>query len=108
MCADNVWVYCFECRQLFRMPAAQGSQRGHFAYQLCQYAVLSVVFLQNMLEGQLDLLLEFLHLHLLLEPGSVGRHQDEGGEQGDLVFREVHRTQVFPKLEDRADQVVAA
>lgn len=36
------------------------------------------------------------------------RHQHEGGEQGDLVFREVHRTQVFPKLEDRADQVVAA
>lgn len=32
--ADNVWVYCFERRQLFRMPAAQGSQRGDFAYQL--------------------------------------------------------------------------
>ncbi len=34
MGADNVWVYCFERRQLFRMPAAQGSQRGDFAYQL--------------------------------------------------------------------------
>lgn len=38
---------------------------------LCKYTILSVVLLQDMLEGQLDLLLEFLHLHLLLEPGSV-------------------------------------
>lgn len=38
---------------------------------LCKYAVLSVVLLQDVLEGQLDLLLEFLHFHLLLEPGPV-------------------------------------
>lgn len=38
---------------------------------LCKYTILSVVLLQDVLERQLDLLLEFLHLHLLLEPGSV-------------------------------------
>lgn len=36
------------------------------------------------------------------------RHQHKGGEQGDLILRQVHRTQVFPKLEDGADQVVTA
>lgn len=41
------------------------------AAYLCKNTVLSVVLLQDVLEGQLDLLLEFLHLHLLLEPGSV-------------------------------------
>lgn len=38
---------------------------------LCKYTILSVVLLQDVLEGKLDLLLEFLHLHLLLEPGSI-------------------------------------
>ena len=38
---------------------------------LCKYTILSVVLLQDVLESQLDLLLEFLYLHLLLEPGSV-------------------------------------
>lgn len=38
----------------------------------------------------------------------TGRHQHKGGEQGDLILRQVHRTQVFPKLEDGADQVVTA
>lgn len=90
------------------MPTAQRSQCRHFAYQLCKYTILSVVLLQDVLEGKLDLLLEFLHLHLLLEPGSVSRHQHKGGEQGDLILRQVHRTQVFPKLEDGADQVVTA
>lgn len=128
---------------------------------LCEYPVLSVVLLQDVLEGELDLLLELLHLHLLLEPRSVcsanchifsdasmrrnetaplnwkselegaafvlvnvclpfspslfelwltptSRHQHKGGEQGDLILRQVHRTQVFPKLEDGADQVVTA
>ncbi len=38
----------------------------------------------------------------------TSRHQHKGGEQGDLILRQVHRTQVFPKLEDGADQVVTA
>ena len=38
---------------------------------LCKYAVFSVVLLKDMLESQLDLLLEFLHLYLLLKPGAV-------------------------------------
>lgn len=38
---------------------------------LCEYTILSVVLLQDVLESKLDLLLELLHLHLLLEPGSV-------------------------------------
>lgn len=41
------------------------------ALYLCKYTILSVVLLQDVLESQLDLLLEFLHLHLLLEPRSV-------------------------------------
>lgn len=43
---------------------------------------------------------------LWLTPTS--RHQHKGREQGDLILRQVHRTQVFPKLEDGADQVVTA
>lgn len=38
---------------------------------LCENTILSVVLLQDVLERQLDLLLEFLHLHLLLQPGPV-------------------------------------
>lgn len=47
------------------------------AFHLCKYTILSVVLLQNMLEGQLNLLLEFFHLHFFLEPGPVWR--------GDIV-----------------------
>lgn len=43
---------------------------------LCKNTILSVVLLQDVLEGQLDLLLEFLHLHLLLEPGPVWKVND--------------------------------
>lgn len=43
---------------------------------LCEYPVLSVVLLQDVLEGKLDLLLELLHLHLLLEPRSVCNGND--------------------------------
>lgn len=42
-----------------------------YALYLCKYTVLSVVLLQDVLEGQLDLLLEFFHFHLLLQPGPV-------------------------------------
>lgn len=35
------------------------------------------------------------------------RHQHERREQGDLVLRQVHRTQVLPEFKDGADQVVA-
>ena len=38
---------------------------------LCENAIFSVVLLEDVLESQLDLLLELLHLHLLLEPGPV-------------------------------------
>lgn len=44
-----------------------------FRLYLCENPVLSVVLLQDVLEGELDLLLELLHLHLLLEPGSICR-----------------------------------
>lgn len=52
-------------------PAALASS----AY-LCEYTILSVVLLQDVLESKLDLLLELLHLHLLLEPGSVCNVRD--------------------------------
>lgn len=38
---------------------------------LCEYPVLSVVLLQDVLQSQLDLLLQLLNLYLLLEPGPV-------------------------------------
>lgn len=47
--------------------------KKHQQTHLCENAVLSVVLLQDVLEGKLDLLLELLHLHLLLEPGSIWR-----------------------------------
>lgn len=53
-------------RDNLETPAALASR----AY-LCEYTILSVVLLQDVLESKLDLLLELLHLHLLLEPGSV-------------------------------------
>lgn len=43
---------------------------------LCEYTILSVVLLQDVLEGQLDLLLEFFHFHLLLKPRPICRNND--------------------------------
>lgn len=34
MGTHNVWVYCFESRELLCMPTAQRSQCRYFAYQL--------------------------------------------------------------------------
>lgn len=48
---------------------------------LCKYTVLSVVLLQDVLEGQLNLLLEFFHLHLLLQPRPVWK-----GDEYDSLF----------------------
>lgn len=45
---------------------------------LCKYTILSVVLLEDVLESKLDLLLELLHLHLLLEPGSIWKVNDPG------------------------------
>lgn len=50
-------------------PGFKKPQQTH----LCENPILSVVLLQDVLEGKLDFLLELLHLHLLLEPGSIWR-----------------------------------
>ena len=42
----------------------------------------------------------------MLGDGPTCRHQNECGEQGDLVLGEVHRAHVLGKLKDGADQIV--
>lgn len=56
-----------------------------------------MVLLQDVLEGKLDLLLELLHLHLLLEPRSVYNVNDH--TFSDVNVRRYEAAPLNPKTE---------